>query len=50
MAQHLYSKGQGRPGGAGGGPTGGPETGPSQGGDGQQGKEDVIDAEFEVKK
>ena len=51
MAQHLYSKGQGGPGGgAAGGPTGGPGAGPSSGGDGQQGKEDVIDAEFEVKK
>ena len=50
MAQHLYSKGQGGPGGAAGGPAGGPGGGPSPGGDGQQGKEDVIDAEFEVKK
>src|SRR5262249_11094807 len=50
MAQHLYSKaGQGA--GAGGGPTGGPSGGPRPGGDGQEkGKDDVIDAEFEVKK
>jgi molecular chaperone DnaK len=46
MSQHLYS--QGAPD---GGPTGGP-TGPSAppGGDGKSGKDDVIDAEFEVKK
>jgi molecular chaperone DnaK len=50
MAQHLYGKGPG-----GGGPTdqgptgGGPGSRPS--GDGQgKGKDDVIDAEFEVKK
>jgi molecular chaperone DnaK len=46
MAAHLYSKEQGGGGpGAGGGPS--PGAGPS--GDGK-GKEDVIDAEFEVKK
>jgi molecular chaperone DnaK len=54
MAQHLYSRGQGGPGGAGGGTGGGPGGGgPSAGpsGDGHgQGKDDVIDAEFEVKK
>jgi len=47
MSQHLYSRGQGGPGpgGAGAG-----AAGPS-GGDGQaKGKDDVIDAEFEVKK
>ena len=53
MAQHLYGQGQGGgPGGGAGGPAGGPGAGgagPS--GDGQgAGKEDVIDAEFEVKK
>jgi molecular chaperone DnaK len=50
MAQHLY--GRGGPGGAAGGPTGG--TGETPSGDGRggggQGKDDVIDAEFEVKK
>jgi molecular chaperone DnaK len=54
MAQHLYSRGQGGPGGGaggmGGGPRGGgPSGGPSSDGHGQ-GKDDVIDAEFEVKK
>jgi molecular chaperone DnaK len=44
MAQHLYSKGQGQgPGGA-----AGPQDGPSA--DGNEKKDDVIDAEFEVKK
>ncbi len=52
MAQHLYSHGQaggaGGPG-AGPGPGGpGPQAGPSA--DGKSGQEDVIDAEFEVKK
>jgi molecular chaperone DnaK len=50
MAQHLYGQQGGGPGGPGGGPGGGPsgpQAGPS--GDGK-GKEDVIDAEFEVKK
>jgi molecular chaperone DnaK len=43
MAQHLYKQ-QPPPG-------GGPEPGPAQAGDGQsKGKDDVIDAEFEVKK
>ena len=43
LAQHLHGQG-GQPGGGGGGRTG-------PGGDGQSGsKEDVIDAEFEVKK
>ncbi|HLN33077.1 MAG TPA: molecular chaperone DnaK [Gemmataceae bacterium] len=47
MAQHLYSRGQGGPG-PGGGAAG--AAGPS-GADGQaKGKDDVIDAEFEVKK
>jgi molecular chaperone DnaK len=50
MAQHLYGKGQpgGGPGagGPGGGP--GPDGGPKPAGDGK--KEDVIDAEYEVKK
>jgi molecular chaperone DnaK len=48
MAQHLYSRGQGGPG---AGPGGGAEPGPDVG-DGRsgQGKDDVIDAEFEVKK
>ncbi|HEY1379103.1 MAG TPA: Hsp70 family protein, partial [Gemmataceae bacterium] len=47
MSQHLYT--QGGPGGAGGatGPTG-PSAPP--GGDGRSGNDDVIDAEFEVKK
>jgi molecular chaperone DnaK len=47
MAQHL-NRG---PGGQGGGPSGGPSA-PSPPGDGHggQGKDDVIDAEFEVKK
>jgi molecular chaperone DnaK len=45
MAQHLY--GQQQAGGAGGGPQGGePRTGDGQ----AKGKDDVIDAEFEVKK
>jgi molecular chaperone DnaK len=46
MSKHLYGGG---PGGAAGGPT----AGPTPGGDGQgpgKGKDDVIDAEFEVKK
>lgn len=53
MAQHLYGKG---PGGESGpsGPGGGPGPGSRPSGDGQQGqgkgKDDVIDAEFEVKK
>src|SRR5437588_132360 len=51
MAQHLY---KGGPGGAGPevgptGPGGAPSPGAAPGGDGK-GKEDVIDAEFEVKK
>jgi len=45
MAQAMYGKG---------GPAGGPGAGPSAdgqgGGDGAKGKDDVIDAEFEVKK
>jgi molecular chaperone DnaK len=51
MAQHLYSRQQGG-GGAGPGPggPGGPTGGPSGDGAGGPGKEDVIDAEFEVKK
>jgi molecular chaperone DnaK len=46
MAQHLYSKGQAAPGGPGPGaqPSGDGHTG------GGKGKDDVIDAEFEVKK
>jgi molecular chaperone DnaK len=50
MAQHLYGQGGGAGGGGapGGGPS--PEAGPSGDGRGGQGKEDVIDAEFEVKK
>jgi molecular chaperone DnaK len=50
MAQHLY--GQGGPGGAGGaGPGGGgPTGGDGKGGGAGGGKDDVIDAEFEVKK
>ena len=48
MAQHLY-RSQGGAGGGAGGPGAGPGPGPA--GDGQgKGKEDVIDAEFEVKK
>jgi molecular chaperone DnaK len=49
MAQHLYASGQrgGGPG-AGAGPTGG-QTAGQTGGDGKSG-DDVIDAEFEVKK
>jgi molecular chaperone DnaK len=48
MAQHLY--GQGGPG-AGGGPGGGEDPKRAPGGDGKGGgKDDVIDAEFEVKK
>jgi molecular chaperone DnaK len=48
MAQHLYSQ-QGAPGAGPGGPAAG---GPPPAGDGhaKEGKEDVIDAEFEVKK
>jgi molecular chaperone DnaK len=50
MAQHLYKQGgEAGPGGAGGGPTGGPDGSDGQGGGGK-GKDDVIDAEFEVKK
>jgi molecular chaperone DnaK len=53
MAQHLYSQGQGGPGAGGAGPGAGPSTdghgGPGAGGP-SGGKEDVIDAEFEVKK
>jgi molecular chaperone DnaK len=50
MAQHLYSQGQAGQGGPGGGPGPAGGRGPgSAGGDGK-GKEDVIDAEFEVKK
>jgi molecular chaperone DnaK len=46
MAQHLYAQG-----GPGGGPAGGAAAGGSpNGGDGKSGKDDVIDAEFEVKK
>jgi molecular chaperone DnaK len=49
MAAHLYKGGQG---GAGPGPSGGPSSGPS--GDGQggpgKGRDDVVDAEYEVKK
>ncbi|HZU37948.1 MAG TPA: molecular chaperone DnaK [Gemmataceae bacterium] len=50
MAQHLYSHGQGGADGGAGAPPGGggPQAGPT--GDGQKGQEDVIDAEFEVKK
>src|SRR5437870_1547514 len=51
MAQHLYKGGPG--GEAGGGPGAGPSGGPSGDGHGpspEQGKDDVIDAEFEVKK
>ncbi len=44
-AQHLYK--QGGPGAAGGGPQAG---GAAPSGDGKGGKEDVIDAEYEVKK
>jgi molecular chaperone DnaK len=54
MAQHLYK--QGGDGGSAGGPSGGSGAGPGRGpqgnggsGDGK-GKDDVIDAEFEVKK
>jgi molecular chaperone DnaK len=43
MAQHLYGQGQ-----AGGGPTPNGPSAPS--GDGKSGKDDVVDAEFEVKK
>jgi molecular chaperone DnaK len=55
MAQHLYSQGGGPGGGAPGGGAGGPTGGrggesPSGDGRGGQGKDDVIDAEFEVKK
>jgi molecular chaperone DnaK len=50
MAQHLYKQGgEGGPGGAGGGPTAGPDGNDGQGGGGKA-KDDVIDAEFEVKK
>jgi len=48
MSQHLYGQQGGGPGAA-GGPTGGPEA-PSGDGHGGAGKEDVIDAEYEVKK
>jgi molecular chaperone DnaK len=47
MAQHVRGGDSGA--GPQGGPQPGPRTGPQPGGDGQ-GKEDVIDAEFEVKK
>jgi molecular chaperone DnaK len=54
MAQHLYGKtGGGGPGGESGGAPGGFGQGPGPSGDGQggaKGKDDVIDAEFEVKK
>jgi molecular chaperone DnaK len=55
MSQHLYGRQGGGPGGpGGGGPTGGPGGGGPTGGNAPsgdgQGKEDVIDAEFEVKK
>jgi molecular chaperone DnaK len=43
MAQHLYSKGPGPQ-------PAGPQTPPPADGSGKTGKEDVIDAEFEVKK
>jgi molecular chaperone DnaK len=43
MAQHLYRGQQG-------GPGGGPQQAPEDGQAGGKGKEDVIDAEFEVKK
>lgn len=51
MAQHLYAKGAAQPG-AGGAPGGPSDAGPSgDGASGQgKGKDDVIDAEFEVKK
>jgi len=50
MAQHLYKQGgDGGAGSAGGGPSGGPDGGDGQSGAGK-GKDDVIDAEFEVKK
>jgi hypothetical protein len=45
MAQHLYSQG-----GPAGGGAPGADGGPKPQGDGKGGKEDVIDAEFEVKK
>jgi molecular chaperone DnaK len=48
MAQHLYGQG-GTEGGPAGPAGGGPSAAPS-GGDGKSGKDDVIDAEFEVKK
>jgi molecular chaperone DnaK len=51
MAQHLYGKGQpsGGPGAGGPGAGGpGPDGGPKPAGDGK--KDDVIDAEYEVKK
>jgi molecular chaperone DnaK len=47
IAQHLYSRGGAQPGG--GGPSQAPGGGPSSDGGGK-GKDDVIDAEFEVKK
>jgi len=46
MAEHLYKKGGG---GSAGGPSAGGD-GPHPSGDGKGGKDDVIDAEFEVKK
>jgi molecular chaperone DnaK len=50
MSQHLYSQG-GQDGGAAGGPAAGdPQGGSPNGSDGKSGKDDVIDAEFEVKK
>jgi molecular chaperone DnaK len=53
MAQHLYHKGPGSegPGAEGPGPRpSGPGTPPPSDGSGKTGKDDVIDAEFEVKK
>ena len=48
MSQHLY--GQGGPEGGSAGPSGGPRSAGPNGGDGKSGKDEVIDAEFEVKK
>ena len=48
MAQHRYKSGPSDPGPSGPGGPEGPAPGAS--GNGQSGKEDVIDAEFEVKK
>jgi len=54
MSQHLYKQQGGEGGGPAGGPGGGPAHGPrgdGSGGSGDgKGKDDVIDAEFEVKK